>query len=293
MYESPINIIPNHDFNRLTPKELKRLRKELSLQFELKQSTQITINGLAFDKETVLKNLDDLAENGVLHLQIFQHTKLLNFLEKGDLAFFELDLEDFFTKEHSTGFIPFLQPYFSDRLEQLIYQLVTQSDYQNLNKLKKVLAQKTHLPPTYWTNAFTKVHQHLLGTKEKLQQLHEANQLFTTKLGWIVAKKEFFQVFHSTYLKKLALLPYDLDGQLLALVDVLLEIIRKVIRTNTASVIMIDKSFLLDIRDILQFAHVKMKSKTILDLREEIDKVLKSPFYNVLEVGSLFFRSMR
>lgn len=293
MYQSPLHIIPNYDFSRINAKALKRLRKELSLKFELKQATQITLNGVAFDKEMVFKNLDEIGENGSMHQHIFENKVLLAFLEKGKLDFFEEELTHFFTKDYPTEFTTFLQPYFSAGLEQTIYQLVTQPDYQNLKRLKKILVQKEHFPPTYWTNAFTKVHQHLVATKEKLQQLQEANQVLKMKMGWIVATKEFNQLFHFTYLKKLALLPYDLDGQLLSLVDILLEIIRKVIRTNTASVIMIDRSFLMDIRDILQFAYEKMKTKSILDLKEEMDKVLKSPFYNVLEVGSLFFRSMR
>ena len=55
MYKSPLHILPNYDFSRLNPKGLKRLRKELLPQFELKQTTQIVINDHPFDKETLLK----------------------------------------------------------------------------------------------------------------------------------------------------------------------------------------------------------------------------------------------
>ena len=294
MYKSPLHILPNYDFSRLNPKDLKRLRKELSLQFELKQTTEIILNEHTFDKETLLKNIAELTENGAFHQQIFQRPLLLDFLENGNLAFFETaDLTTFFKEDNETAFLRFLQPYFAEQLNRTIYFLVTNATYNNLGQLKKVLAQQENIPREYWEGAFVKVHQHLIATKDKLEQLHKGNQVFEKKLGWVVATKSFNQVFHFTYLKKLALLPYDLDGQLLVLTETLLHIVRDILKTNEGgNILKIDKGLLLDIRDLLAFSYKKMKHKNLLELLELIDNALKNPYYNIWEMSSLFFRSI-
>lgn len=294
MYKSPLHLLPNYDFTRLNPKDLRRLRKELLLQFELKQTTQIVLNDHTFDKETLLKNIAALTRNGHFHQQIFEQPLLLDFLENGNIAFFETEaLPTFFQEQTEADFLHFLRPYFSTQLNQTIYFLVTNAAYSNLAKLKKILAQQENIPTDYWEGAFVKVHQHLVATKAKLAQLHEKNQVFERQLGWVVATKAFNQVFHFTYLKKLAILPYDLDGQLLNLTETLLHITRDILQTNQGgNILKIDKGLLLDIRDLLAFAYKKMKHKNILDLLALIDDALKNPYYNIWEMGSLFFRSM-
>ena len=293
-YKSPIHILPDYDFTRLNPKGLKRLRKELSLQFELKQSTQIVLNKHTFDKETLLKNIAELTENGHFHQQIFEQPLLLDFLENGNIAFFEsTDLATFFEEQSALGLLDFLRPYFAAQLNQTIYFLVTNAAYSNLANLKIILAHQENIPTDYWEGAFVKVHQHLVATKDKLAQLHENNQVFEKRLGWVVATKAFNQVFHFTYLKKLAILPYDLDGQLLNLTETLLHITRDILQTNQGgNILKIDKGLLLDIRDLLAFAYKKMKHKNILDLLSLIDDALKNPYYTIWEMGALFFRSM-
>lgn len=295
MYKSPLHILPDYDFSRLNPKDLRRLRKELLLQFELKQSTQIILNEHTFDKETLLKNIAELTINGTFHQQIFEQPLLLNFLESGNLSFFEADeLPTLFKEQTAADFLHFLQPYFSEQLNQTIYFLVTNAAYSNLQKLKKILAQQENIPTNYWEGAFVKVHQHLIATKDILVQLHENNQVFERQLGWVVATKSFNQVFHFTYLKKLAILPYDLDGQLVTLTETLLHITRDILRTNkSGNILKIDKGLLLDIKDLLTFAYKKMKHQNLLELLELIDSALKNPYYNVWEMGSLFFRSIR
>ena len=295
MYKSPLHILPEYDFSRLNPKDLKRLRKELLLQFDLKQTTQIILNGHAFDKETLLNNIGELTKDGPFHQQVFEHPLLLDFLENGNITFFEkADLGSFFEEQTSSDFLNFLQPYFSEQLNQVVYFLITNRAYENLQKLENILAQHENIPASYWEGGFVKVHQHLIATKDKLEQLHEDKQIFEKQLGWIVATKSFNQVFHFTYLKKLALLPYDLDGQLLVLTETLLQIIRDILKTNTSgNILKIDKSLLLDIRALLDFSYKKMKLKKILELLEVIEEGLKSPYYNIWEMSSLFFRSMR
>ena len=294
MYKSPLHILPAYEVTRLTPKELKRLRKELLLRFELNQTTQILLNNQAFDKETLLSNIAELTKNGVFHQQVFKHPVLLDFLENGNIHFFEAEnARIFFEENKSPDFLNFLQPYFAARLNQLIYFLVSNSAYPNLKKLEKVLAQRANIPGEFWENAFTKIHQHLLATQDNLQRLHDANQVFEKNIGWVVSTKSFKQVFHFTYLKKLEILPHDLEGQLLELIEILLHIVRDILKTNTTDNIKIDKVLLLDIKDLLHFAFKKMKHKNLMELIKLIDDVLNNPFYNIMELGSLFFRSMK
>lgn len=291
MYQSPIHIIPSYDLTRINPTSLKRLRKELTLRFELKQTTQIELNNYLFDKETLFKQLAELSKNGAFHQQIFQNKPLLQFLEKGKvMLFLDGQLSTYF---EDADFVEFLQPHFSAQLNQLIYQLVSNKKYDNLKILQQVLAQQENTPSSYWEQAFIKTRQHLLSVNQQLQSLHDTNEITKTKLSWTVGTKAFNKVFHSTYLRKLNLLPIDLEGILLELADIVLVIVRKILGTGELTSLKIDKNLLLDIQAMLTFAHQRMQKQAILDVKETIDKLLKNPIYNVLEMGSLFFRSIR
>ena len=89
-YFSPLHIFDGQPVNGVDDDSLKRLRKELLLQFDLKQQTTLELNGREYDKAGVLAVFDQLkgaaAEH---HLRLYRNQGLLRFLEAGDMRFFE------------------------------------------------------------------------------------------------------------------------------------------------------------------------------------------------------------
>ncbi len=87
-YISPFHLLPKRDTGALTNDELKRWKKELLLQFDLKQSTTIYINRKEYDKNDVLQAFDNLKDTPEYHWRLYQNKSLLNFIEKGQTDFF-------------------------------------------------------------------------------------------------------------------------------------------------------------------------------------------------------------
>ncbi len=87
-YNSPFYLLPQRDSGALTNDELKRWKKELLLQFDLKKSTTININQKEYDKNDVLQAIDNLKYTPEYHWRLYQNKTLLDFIEKGKTDFF-------------------------------------------------------------------------------------------------------------------------------------------------------------------------------------------------------------
>lgn len=142
-FTSPLHLVPAADHNRLTDQYIKRLRKELLLRFELEDQTEISVNGLLYDKDRVIKTVEELRSNRQEHLWLFQQTSLLAFLEKLELQFFA-NPKDWQSLDHP-DFGGWLWPYFSGQLRTLIFKLVATKDVSSTRALKQIFDYDFHL----------------------------------------------------------------------------------------------------------------------------------------------------
>lgn len=87
-YTNPLGIFSEDQLTKLTEKNLKSLKKEILLHFQLSEEATIERNGKQYDKNQVLEIFDDLQKNLDVHSEIFSNKPLLAFLQNGDLGFF-------------------------------------------------------------------------------------------------------------------------------------------------------------------------------------------------------------
>jgi len=154
IYQSPLHIIPNSVEFDGSEKQLKRLRKELLLRFDINNSTTINIEGKDFDKQSIIQHINALAQESEFHLKIYRHSNLWNFLERQDLAFFKT-VNDWEILA-DTAFKNQLQPYFtaaysSKKLKAILAQKVAQPE----NELYALLENSFRLPESYEVGAYT------------------------------------------------------------------------------------------------------------------------------------------
>lgn len=142
-FTSPLHLVPEADHDGLTDQYIKRLRKELLLRFELENQTEISVNGLLYDKDRVIKTIEALRSNLQEHIWLFQQTSLLAFLEKLELQFFA-NPKDWQSLDHA-DFGGWLWPYFSSQLSVLIFKLVATKDVSSTRTLKQIFDYDFHL----------------------------------------------------------------------------------------------------------------------------------------------------
>ncbi len=87
-YISPLSLLNEEQLTSFKPENIKKLRNELLLQFQLSAEPTIILNGQPFDKDEILQLLDQLQADPDLHFSIFNNKPLLEFLEEGKPGFF-------------------------------------------------------------------------------------------------------------------------------------------------------------------------------------------------------------
>lgn len=150
MYKNPLHIIPSDKVENLTSPQLKRIKKELLLRFELSQETTVKINGRDYDKNTVIETFDNLKGDISHHIKVLQHPTLMAFLEEGKLDFFKSRRGLLIL--HDPEFKAWLRPYFIDRLSKVYYQSVTNKGFASIHVLLD-LKESTFQLPSDWEDA--------------------------------------------------------------------------------------------------------------------------------------------
>ena len=88
-YHNPLSIFSDSQLQQIYDGNLKAVKKELMLQFQLEESVTINLNGKELDKNGVIKLLEEIERDLGLHAEIFKNKDLLRFLEDGNLKLFE------------------------------------------------------------------------------------------------------------------------------------------------------------------------------------------------------------
>jgi len=84
--KNPLHIFSKNQLDSLNQESLKRLKKEILLEFQLTNDSTIILNGYEIDKNGILKIFDDLDSQLQLHVFIYKNVKLNAFLNDGNMA---------------------------------------------------------------------------------------------------------------------------------------------------------------------------------------------------------------
>jgi len=155
------------------------------LRFDLHQTSTIDINGKEFDKTTLLKTIQRLETDADFHIRVNRNSRLLFFLENGDLRFF-YDFESWKDLEDA-NFQEQLRPFFVHQFSQTIYKAVSNPKGNGIAILDRIFKSKFELPATYQEACYAKTFrflEKLIGkATEKYHQPFENFRKITFKRG--------------------------------------------------------------------------------------------------------------
>ncbi len=125
----------------ITRSELKTAKKKLLAEFEVQQTTTINFANQELDKNAVLQLFEQVESDTVLdfHLQLLEYPLLLQFLETGELAFFE---QQEYVDTSNEQFVDFFAPYFAERYNMVFSKALKERDVLKIRSLDNVLIRK-------------------------------------------------------------------------------------------------------------------------------------------------------
>ncbi|MEO0898233.1 MAG: hypothetical protein AAFY71_17610 [Bacteroidota bacterium] len=117
---------------------VKMEKRRLMSEFELEGTTSIDIEGREFDKDTVLKLLDELSDDQLreFHLRIFTEPGLIEFLEDASLEyFFNGGIQKL--AAHSEDFLKYVGPFFAQSYNHRLLNAYKHKDDEEIEAMCK------------------------------------------------------------------------------------------------------------------------------------------------------------
>ena len=158
-YQSPLHLIPEEALSSLSEDRLRRIRKEVMLQFELSDATTIQLNGRTYDRTAVLQAFEQLEKNFSYHLLLFQDKALLRFIEGEDISLFYEDRT--WEELGDASFLSWLTPFFQARLGKTINQCIQKPGFFSIKKLRAFNESSLQVPYSISFQAYAKPYEEL------------------------------------------------------------------------------------------------------------------------------------
>jgi len=210
-YKNPYSILSSFGLDIGEMSNLKRIRQELMLRFELTGNTTIRISEKEYDKSSINNLFEELKNNGKFHKRIFLNKDLLALLEEGNLMLFNKRFawEDF----DDESFSDFVFPIFTYKMQGIIMNLILMPDVEWKNKLR-IIGQTNFVIPEriryiIYSKAFTHFDLQFQSLENDIKTPFE-NMDKRRKL-----KKDILDQFHPSLLEVISVLPSDIFDSLL------------------------------------------------------------------------------
>ncbi len=163
-YQNPLSILSESQLQQIYDGNLKAVKKELMLQFQLEESVTLNLNGRELDKNGVIKLLEEIESDIGLHAKIFKNKNLLHFLEDGDLRLFEDEAFNFdepSKNNHSTIIDTIIK-----KINFITGQCVRLPNDKSNKKLETIFKFTKRLAPHQQTEAYQMAYE-ITGRKIK------------------------------------------------------------------------------------------------------------------------------
>ena len=202
-YASPFHLLPKRDVSALEPNDLKRWKKELLLQFDLQQSTIISINEKEYDKNSIIQAFDSLKDKPEYHWRLYQNKPLLDFIEDGYINFFDhkknwIDFEDI-------AYRNWLGQWFIPQYDDMIFEMTEVEDDCTKDMLDTLETSDFRLPQEWNYEAFTKTNRFFKNFIEK--GMTALNNGFVVRGKKVKLSPEVHPYINLYYLQVLDVLP--------------------------------------------------------------------------------------
>ena len=151
-YHNPLSIFSESQLQHIYDGNLKAVKKELMLQFQLEESVTLNLNGKELDKNGVIKFLEEIESDLGLQVEIFKNKNLLHFLEDGDLKLFEYEVsaDDEVDEKYYEQIIDMI----IRKLNHITGKCASQTSFKSNKKLKTIFKFTHSLEPYQQTQAY-------------------------------------------------------------------------------------------------------------------------------------------
>lgn len=168
-YTNPLGIFTTDQLEKLSESNLKSLKKEILLHFQLSDDPTIERNGVQYDKNQILSIFDDLQQNLNVHLNIFENKTLLSFLQNGELDFFD-NKEVIDKVQRDYLYREKIDKHISEQLNHVTAKLVNNVTPESPKKLASILAYSKNMSNNLKDKAYNKAY---LESKTHVDQLRK------------------------------------------------------------------------------------------------------------------------
>ncbi|MDF1695152.1 MAG: hypothetical protein P1U56_04945 [Saprospiraceae bacterium] len=190
--KNPLRIFSDDQLKSIERGNLKNLKKEFLLEFQLTNQSTIQINGEEFDKNSLLELFDELEHNLPLHQFINRNPSILSFLNDGDTALFK-DEETIQEIRNLEFYGPGVETQIVDKLRPMILALVQDSNVYAPHKLKTIhrFIERLNgsLMDEAYSSTFAEVKNHLEYLEEEFSHpfVNDSNTYFKSDIGQYVS----------------------------------------------------------------------------------------------------------
>lgn len=196
VYQNPfyyLSIDPAQ-FMEQPEKVLKRKKKELLAEFELSEKKTILLEGVEFDKDTVLGMLEGLTKRQAQlhHKTIFEHADLRKFLENGDLDFFEADP----ALMKNRKLMQFISEPFTHQYNRSLYQLIKD---KNLLLIKHLVASPLPFKPKGIAACYKDSYRHLIYMLQEANGLERKKRVAEAHTEVLLILPSYFDTVRKMY----------------------------------------------------------------------------------------------
>jgi len=185
--QNPLRIFTDEQLDGIYPGKLKRLKKEILLEFQLTDTPTIELNGIEIDKNGVLELFADLEENLTTYLFIQNQKNLTDFLEgKNELLLLDAKALDAIKNDTARAVI---EQKIGARLKQLILKHVADFNAKTTSKLTSIDTFVQRLNPALedevYSDAYAYIKDHIAFLEEQFESPFSSpdNHRFHFELG--------------------------------------------------------------------------------------------------------------
>jgi len=157
IYSNPLGIFSEAQLAKFETGNLKSLKKEILLHFQLSDEATIERNGRLYDKNQILEIFDDLQENKDRHLKIFNNKPLLEFLENKGLSFFK-DTKAKYAVQHDIVYRDQIDTHIANQLNIITADLVNNVSSTSAETLQLILEYTGDMNSSIQDKAYNKAY---------------------------------------------------------------------------------------------------------------------------------------
>ena len=198
-YSCPLSIFSESQLQHIYEGNLKLVKKEILLNFQLEDSVTIKLKNKEWDKNSIIKKIEEIEDNVELHSNIFRNPLLLEFLENGNLDLFDnkksLDYE--VDEEHYDIIVEMMVK----KLDGITALCVANPGYSNNNKLKMIYEYTETLSPVLQAQAYQRSYEIVSQKVRKLKSnYHSPYKANSTRYFLPEIHKQVNPAFYAQFL---------------------------------------------------------------------------------------------